>query len=202
MFERVKYLFYLMIRVLMVISIINFLINKEWFLAFATLVIFGLIMIPRVLKIKYKVVLPYDFEIATVVFIYLSIYLGSLRNYYERFSYWDTILHFQSGILLWIIGFFLVFILNVQEWTRLRLSAGFVSFFAVTFSVSMWVIWEIYEFIMDTFFHFNMQKSGIPDTMEDLIINALGAIIVAIIGYVWMKNNRKIPFSHLFTDRN
>ena len=100
MFERVKYLFYLMIRVLMVISIINFLINKEWFLAFATLVIFGLIMIPRVLKIKYKVVLPYDFEIATVVFIYLSIYLGSLRNYYERFSYWDTILHFQSGILL------------------------------------------------------------------------------------------------------
>ena len=33
------------------------------------------------------------------------------------------------------------------------------------------VIWEIFEFTMDHVFDLTMQKSGLPDTMTDLIVD-------------------------------
>jgi hypothetical protein len=41
---------------------------------------------------------------------------------------------------------------------------------------------------MDWFVGTNMQKSGLVDTMTDLIINSFGALAAAIIGYFYVKN--------------
>jgi len=39
---------------------------------------------------------------------------------------------------------------------------------------------------MDWYLGFNMQKSGLVDTMTDLLINAVGALIAAVIGYFYV----------------
>ena len=54
------------------------------------------------------------------------------------------------------------------------------------FAVTIGTLWEIFEFLMDWFFGFNMQKSGLVDTMTDLLINAIGAAIAAAIGYFYV----------------
>ena len=94
-----------------------------------------------------------------------------------------------------MIGFVLVYLLNQSQSKHIHLSPGFISFFAVSFSALMSVLWEIFEFAVDSLLGFNMQESGIPDTMGDFIVNLLGALVVAVFGYVWMKNQGKVPFS-------
>lgn len=50
-------------------------------------------------------------------------------------------------------------------------------------------IWEVFEYAMDMFFGLSMQKSGLDDTMGDLIVNALGGFIASLTGYVYLVRN-------------
>ncbi|MEA3323353.1 MAG: hypothetical protein U9Q12_03965, partial [Patescibacteria group bacterium] len=64
----------------------------------------------------------------------------------------------------------------------------FVALFAVCFSMAVAVVWEIFEYVMDIGFGTNMQKSGLVDTMEDLIVATIGALIVGLLGYLYLKH--------------
>lgn len=68
----------------------------------------------------------------------------------------------------------------------------------MTFCVAMTVgaVWEIFEFTMDMTFGLNMQKSGLPDTMGDLIIDAVGSAIASLTGYLYLKRNSAGPLGH------
>ena len=54
-------------------------------------------------------------------------------------------------------------------------------------------LWEVFEFAMDELVGMNMQTpflgdpSGLTDTMWDLIVDALGALTIALAGYLYMK---------------
>ena len=182
-------------RVLVALALISFLFLGDWVDAVNTALILLLMMVPSFLKNKYRVFLPFELDLAIVVFIFFTLFLGSLRDFYELFPLWDTVLHFQSGILLGIVGFVLIYVLNEQKTKRLELTPGFISFFAITFSLAISVVWEIYEYAVDTFLGFNMQETGLPDIMGDLIFNAVGALIVGLAGYVWMRRRQKLPFT-------
>ncbi|MFC1731825.1 hypothetical protein ACFL6I_16020 [candidate division KSB1 bacterium] len=183
------------IRVLVALAFVSFLFLGDWTDAFNTALILILMVVPSFLKNKYSVYFPLELDLAIVTFIFFTLFLGSLRDFYELFPLWDGVLHFQSGILLGIVGFVLIYVLNEQKTKRLELTPGFISFFAITFSLAISVVWEIYEYIVDTFFGFNMQETGLPDTMGDLIVNAVGALIVGLVGYVWMRYRQKLPFT-------
>ena len=65
---------------------------------------------------------------------------------------------------------------------------GWIATITFAIAVSLGTIWEVFEFLMDWYFGFNMQKSGLVDTMTDLMINAVGAAIAAAIGYFYVYN--------------
>ncbi|MHB1316690.1 MAG: hypothetical protein ACYCZW_02425 [Minisyncoccota bacterium] len=180
---------------IIVVAFIGFIISTNWPNAILTVLIFILMMTPTVLKNKYKIYIPFEFNFAIVLFLFLTLFLGGLRNFYTRFIWWDKLLHFQSGLLLGLIGFLLVYILNEQKSPRLTMSPGFVSFFAFCFSVALAGIWEIYEFLGDYWFGFNMQGNSLSDTMGDIIVNLIGALIVCTIGYLWMRREKRLPFA-------
>jgi hypothetical protein len=171
-----------------------FIANGDWIDAVSTAFIFILMTAPLVLKQWYKTSTPLELDIALSIFVYLTLYLGSANDYYEHYPWFDVALHFLSGILLGMVGFTLVYMLNESESKKLRLSPGFVAFFAVTFSMAVSVVWELFEYSGDLMFGYNMQESGLPDTMGDFTVNAIGALIVAFIGYLWMRKRKRIPF--------
>lgn len=182
-------------RLFVTIAIGVFLLYGSWADAASAALILLLMFMPAILKKRYKLYIPFELEAAIVVFVFLTLFLGSLRDFYERVPWWDTLLHFQSGILLGIAGFVLIYTLNERKNERLALSPFFVSFFAACFSMAMGVIWEVYEFAVDSFFGFNMQRTGLPDTMQDLIVNTAGAVVVAVVAYAWMHVRHRVPFT-------
>ena len=70
----------------------------------------------------------------------------------------------------------------------MQVAPGWVATITFALAVSVGTIWEIFEFLADWFFGLNMQKSGLVDTMTDLMINATGAAVAALIGYFYVRN--------------
>ncbi len=70
---------------------------------------------------------------------------------------------------------------------KIKANPLMVSVFSVSFALAAGALWEIIEFILDNTFGLNMQKSGLVDTMTDLIIDFIGACIVGI----WVYRNLK-----------
>lgn len=155
--------------------------------------------LPNIISKKTRIVIPSNMYIVYVLFLYGAVFLGEVRNYYYRVPHWDTILHTCSGAMLGALGFSFVNILNKHEKVHVELSPLFVALFAFGFAISLGVMWEIYEFTFDGVLGLNMQKfaledgtqligrAAVTDTMEDLIVDSVGAFTMATIGYISLK---------------
>jgi hypothetical protein len=161
--------------------------NGVWMNAFLVALILVLTFWPHFVGTRFSVFIPPEFELAAIAFIFATLFLGEVHGYYVRYAWWDKALHTSSGFLLGVLGFLLVYVLNQDDRIQLRMNARFVALFAFAFSVAVGAVWEIFEFAMDSFFGLNMQKSGLVDTMWDLIVDTVGAGVVAGLGFVWMR---------------
>lgn len=192
---RIGAILYYGMRFLVAGAVALFTLTGAFVDAVSAALILILMLLPGFLRRRYKLYLPFELEAVVVLFIFLTLFLGSLNDFYEQIAWWDAFLHFKSGILLGIIGFVLVYLLNGAGTGKFTLSPFFVSFFSVCFSMAVSVVWEIYEYAMDSFFGFTMQRSGLPDTMKDLVVNFVGALIVGVAAYGWMRVRQRIPFT-------
>ena len=153
------------------------------------------IHLPSFLERKFKFTVPTAMYILYLVFLYCAITLGEVRNFYYRFPHWDTILHAMSSLMSGFLGFMVVDFLNKEKHTSVSLSPIFVSLFAFCFGLSIGALWEIYEFSFDEILGLNMQKfrlengmelvghKALSDTMKDIIVDGLGALLASVIGY-------------------
>ena len=156
--------------------------------------------LPLLLGQRFQVKIPHEFESLAVVFVYMSLFLGEVQGYYARFWWWDIVLHTGSGFLLGILGFLLVYVLNEKEDIELDLHPKFIAFFAFIFAMGMGSVWEIFEFSMDQLFGMNMQKSGLVDTMWDLIVDGVGALIISILGWGFSRTRERDSFLEKWID--
>ena len=168
--------------------------RQNWWNTFLVSGILLLTFLPALLRRNFKIILPLELEVVVVLFIYASFFLGEIHAFYTKFWWWDVVLHTGSGIILGLGGFLLVYVLNKERSSAVHLKPIFVAFFAFTFALAIGGIWEIFEFFMDGFFALNMQKSGLVDTMWDLIVDTLGALFIAALGYFYIRKNRFIVF--------
>jgi len=132
---------------------------------------------------------PPSFIAALVMFIGGTLFLGEVFEFYERFWWWDVAMHGGSAIGFGLIGFVLVFMMFQGD--RFAAPHVAVAFFGFCFAVFIGTIWEIFEFAMDQTFGLNMQKSGLMDTMGDLIVNVVGALIGAAAGFAYLKGQAR-----------
>jgi hypothetical protein len=177
------------------------LIRGNYQAALESLVIMCITFLPLTVARYLHLRVPLEFDTVAVIFIYMSLYLGEVNDFYARFWWWDLVLHGSSGFLLGITGFFLVYLLNQDKKANLHLTPGFIALFAFTFSQGLGSLWEIFEFTMDQVFGLNMQKSGLVDTMWDLIINASAAMTISLLGYGYMKSPTADSFLERAIDR-
>ena len=157
------------------------------------------LFIPSIISKKWKIIIPSSMYMIYIIFLYAAIFLGEVRDFYYRIPHWDTILHTFSGAALGALGFSVVSLLNKQEKLNVNLSPFFVALFSFCFAITMGVIWEIYEFSFDGLLHLNMQKfalengvnlvgrAALTDTMKDLIVDSIGALVTSIMGYISLK---------------
>jgi len=183
-------------RILVVLAAILFLIRGDWESFASTLLVAGLMSLPSLLRNRYRIYLPFSIDFGMVAFIFISLFLGGIDDFYGFIPLWDKIVHFQSGLLLSGTGFVAIYLLNEAENSPIDLTPGFLAFFAVVFSLAFGAVWEIAEFTGDAVFGSHWQ-SGNADTMWDLIADLGGAVAFAVAGYFWMYRHKRLPFTPL-----
>ena len=185
--SQIHKLLTLFLQLTLVIGVVLAVLQGRWLAAITTTGIIVVTFLPLMLGRRFAVQVPAEFEVLAVVFIYASLFLGEIHGYYIRFWWWDAILHIGSGFLLGILGFLLVYVLNEHENVDLHMRPRFVALFAFMFAVGMGALWEIFEFTMDQLFGLNMQKSGLIDTMWDLIVDTVGAATISVLGFGYLR---------------
>lgn len=237
---------YFILRGLVLLTLVLQFFNRNFenvFLCFLTLI---LLVLPTFIERKIQIALPNTLETIIMLFIFSAEILGEIQAYYIQFPHWDTMLHTLNGFLCAAIGFSLVDLLNRQERFSFALSPFYMAVVAFCFSMTIGVLWEFFECLMDQWLLFDMQKDtvvntistvmldpnggtkaiavkgitdtvliledgsqvalglggyldvGILDTMKDLFVNFIGAVVFSVIGFFYVKNRGKGRFARRF----
>lgn len=240
---------YLILRLLVIATLIIQMFHGNYYNVFLCVLTLVLFLIPAIADRTLHIELPSALEIIILLFIFSAEILGEIQNFYGFFKTWDTMLHTMNGFMMAAIGFALIDILNNDPHFHFTASPFFVAFVAFCFSMTVGVVWEFFEFGMDTFFSTDMQKDfiydsistvhtvinpsgensavivdnvksvitgtvngetvtytydgyldiGLKDTMKDLMVNCLGAIIFSVLGVFYIKGRSKV--AELFMPR-
>lgn len=237
---------YIVLRVAVFAVMIAQFLNGNFENVFLCILTLFLFLVPTFIERKIHIDLPDTLEIIIMLFIFAAEILGEIQAYYITFSYWDTMLHTLNGFLCAAIGFALVDILNRSERFSITLSPLFLAITAFCFSMTIGVLWEFFECMMDQFLLLDMQKDtvvnaissvmldpnggnvptvirqitdvivvtadgtqhplglggyldiGIMDTMKDLFVNFIGAVVFSVIGFFYVKSRGKGKFARRF----
>ena len=155
---------------------------------------------------KYRLDIPDFIYVIFVLFCSAHFFLGEVLGFYVKISWWDDVLHTFSGCMIALLSFSLINLLNKTNEKDFKLNIWFASLFAFTMALSIGALWEIYEFASDSIFDSNMQRAyvstlsgrgeplvgiaALKDTMNDLILDSIGALSTCIVCAICVKTNK------------
>lgn len=230
---------YIILRFLVLATLVLQLISGDYQSVLICILTLVLFMLPSIIERKLHIDLPDTLEIVILFFIFAAEILGEIREFYVTVPHWDTALHTINGFLFAAIGFSIVNLLNTNKRVAMTLSPFYMAVAAFCFSMTIGVLWEFFEWGMDSFFSLDMQKDtvlqtihsvmlhpegknepitvagiantlvilengeqislnlngyldiGLMDTMKDLLVNLIGAVVFSVIGYFYIKTKGK-----------
>lgn len=232
--DKKTFWFYLVLQSAIVGVAVRNIFTARWENVFTCLLAELLLFIPPLVERSFKLKLPATLEILAYVFVFCAEILGEIGNFYQRFAFWDVMLHTVNGFMFAAFGFCLVDIFNKNRKFRFELSPFFLAMTAFCFSMTIGVLWEFFEYLADAVLHTDMQKDslrtalhsvwvpndlgqkvthvngitktviytaggeivelngyldlGLTDTIKDLFVNFVGAIIFSVIGFFYVKH--------------
>ena len=155
--------------------------NKTRIITF--MIIYPMLLFPLILQ-KTKLKLDNSKIFLYYVFIFLADFLGCVVNLYNTISWFDSFVHFLSGIFTFILGLIIYEKISTKKENKLLKVVFCLGIVAIII-----VLWEIIEYTGDNLIGSNLQHvidTGIKDTMTDMIVALLGGIISSI--YIFIKN--------------
>ena len=150
---------YVILRILVIFCMIREIVNGNFQNALLCVLSLILFLMPFLVEKTFKVDLPVILEVMIFAFIFSAEILGEINNFYRTIPFWDSVLHTINGFLAASVGFSLIYLLN-ENIETFKLSPIFVSIFAFCFSMTIGIIWEFFEYSMDKYFNFDMQKDA------------------------------------------
>ena len=230
---------YVLLRLSVIVMLVAQMFNGNFENVYTCILALLLFSLPSLIERRLHIDLPDTLEIIILLFIYAAEILGEIQEYYVFIPFWDDILHTLNGFLFAAVGFSLVNILNRNKRVMLELSPFYMAVMAFCFSMTIGVLWEFFEWGVDTFMAKDMQKDtvlqaihsvtlhpegrnipvhirdiadvilvhtdgtqtalgvggyldiGLIDTMSDLLVNFIGAVVFSIIGFFYVKSQGK-----------
>lgn len=209
--EKFHFLFNVAIHTTLFTAVISSIYEQNWTALFTVVLAIVLISITQFSEKKYKIDIPIAFEISITLIIYCSIFLGEFAKAYQRFWWWDSLLHIFSSITIGLMGFLILFVF--YKTGKLKTNPAVIALFSFCFALAIGAIWEIIEFGMDYFFGLNMVRSrgfcteigvdsllAVTDTIKDLVVDSVGALIASIIGYTYLKTGEVVIFDEVMRE--
>ncbi len=188
--ETIELTISILIQVSIFVVMLRSLMLRQWLTAFSGATVLLMTFAPAAIERQLRVRLPIEVTVFTCVFLFASFALGEVRDFYEQLWWWDLLLHGSSAVVIGFIGFLGVYVFYMTH--RIRIAPVYVAAISFGTAVTVGTIWEIFEYLMDLGLGLNMQRSGLTDTMTDLIVNALGAMAAAAIGFYYMHHDSEL----------
>lgn len=209
----IRYWFFVVFALLAIVNVIFLILTKnpkrQSILGFQLIqyICFLLVLsFPRILRNKIRLEVPLEIHFTIFIFAFFALILGDAFNFYDIFPWWDTLLHFNSGIILSFIAIWIIKLIMNENSKYIYMNKLFTAIFLVCFSVTLGVIWEIIEYTGDELFNMNTQQymkstngslvssddvplvghEALGDTMKDLILDFVGAS--AVVAYSYSKD--------------
>ena len=212
---------YVILRVLVVLALVAQVFNGNFenvFLCVLTLILFT---IPSFIERTIRIDIPDTLEVIILLFIFAAEILGEIQAYYVQFPYWDKRLAFKLSPVYLAVGAFCfsmtigvlweffecfmdqMFLLDMQKDTIVH-SIGSVMLDPAggNTPVAIHDITDVIVVTADGAQHplglGGYLDIGILDTMKDLFVNFIGAVVFSFIGYFYVKNRGKGWFAKRF----
>lgn len=136
--------------------------NSRLLLAFVTVF---LILVPEGIERIFKC------HISTPMYLIAVLYsmgpmLGFCNNLYYLLPWWDKLLHILGGVMFVFLGIFLFERLGGDQKKWLLCCV-----FALCFSIALSVLWEFYEFGLDSLLGMDTQDDTIVHTIRSHVLN-------------------------------
>lgn len=186
-----RYIIYLLLIGLLVFELLNYtgVLNYE-----VTFTWTGLIVTVLMIFIGIQIIMYYtehNFGISlsnqTLLVILIGIYLDAIADMfslYDRFVWFDQVVHFNAGILLCLILYW--FITRLESTKKIKLGACLKYSLIFAATLTLGVTYEIEEYLEDVFTGSNRLGTGF-DTANDLFLAAAGCIMTLIIITIYKK---------------
>lgn len=172
--EKVVQGVYWILRALVILTLVLQLLQGDYQNAFVCVLTLVLFMLPSIIERRLHVDLPDTLEIFLLCFIFAAEILGEIREFYVLVPHWDTVLHTVNGFLFAAIGFCIVNLLNENKHISFSLTPVYVAVAAFCFSMTIGVLWEFFEWVMDILFATDMQKDAILTGISSVNLHPLG----------------------------
>lgn len=189
--KKISILAAVLFSILLLVLTVTSAFKRDWNKTIVALLVLISVVLPFIINHflkKRNITIPSGGILVYELSFFATFYLGDLMNFYEKFKWWDKSLHLLSGIVLTILGFYIINIINVKQKATLITDSFFIAFFSFCFANTAGILWEIAEFITDITALTHKSQGGLEDTMMDIIFNMAGAIItVAIFFYCRRK---------------
>lgn len=187
--DRIQHFILQVLKISVVFAMGIALYYREWGAFLYSVLALILMYLPVLIKSRINIKLPIEFDFVLVIFMYAAVFLGKVGHAYERFWWWDAALHASSGFILAFIGFLVLYI-NIER-KKIQASRLLIWVSIFSFSLALGALWEIFEFGVDRLLNGNLQRGSLHDTMWDLIVDSIGAIVMATIGIGKIFDNKK-----------
>ncbi len=172
-------------NILLILITLYALYTHNFEMTFASALMLLVSLTPFYFKVAHNVYIPAMFMYVAIAFIFSSVFLGQFGGLYDRWHWYDAFLHFISALAFGLAGFLLLFVYYVHN--KLKLPKGIILFFTFFFCLGVGALWEIIEYGIDHSLGTNMQVSSLDDTMIDLILDGLGAVVAIAVCAIYMS---------------
>ena len=152
-------------------------------------------VLPAVPRLLYRVFRLRPVALADTVFlafVWAAVPFASLAGGYDLVPYWDKVLHFLSGFLFAVLGT-VVYFSNKPRRTLDPEDAANAALFTLMFALMSAVLWEFWEYFVSLFGADPQQvaATGVADTMQDMLVCALGGLITALSCRKYLRSGGK-----------
>lgn len=126
-----------------------------------------LLVAPWAVEMLFRLKFPPRLKLLLMILILGGPILGKIYKFYYRFTFWDKFLHTLSGFLFAIIGAALP---DVVDSNNTNHSPALKAVCAICFTLAVGVVWEFFEYAMDTFFSMDMQQDTIITSVNSYLL--------------------------------
>ena len=175
--ESKRFVLFWIMRILILLSIGLEFMSGRGVILDLNIFIFLLTFFPSAIRKISSISFPMAFEFLFLLSLLMVVFFEKLLT--------GSSVQIVLGMFFGVIGFLLMYILFYNS--RLKSSYSLFGLISFCFSVSLGAIWEIFRYVLIIFAETRLGDLDIDYAPRGLILTMLGATIVSVIGYLYIR---------------